>query len=200
VNAPTLSASDTAALAALAASPLAAEAAARIEAARTARRRELIEAMQRTEAAALAEARTRGAAAAAQRAEVTKARAALDAAAAKLHQLEGDASIADDLAARVRLRAGHELAALGNAAIDETLRKLAIAETQARTRIGYRILRDANGREVGATETDARAKPRRERMRTLAAALEGLRFDPAVTPAEIERKCSAAAAEADAPT
>lgn len=193
--APAITPLDARSLEALARSPMAAEAAARHEAERSHKRRSILEAMQRDEAAARAEADSKGAQAIAQRAAAEKARATWLQEAGKLQALEWEASRASERADHARGRADAALANLGNAAIVPTIHRLRVAQTESRNAIGYRVERDRYGRTTGAPEKDPTHRLRAARMGELAAAIEALRFDLTASPATIEARCREAIAE-----
>lgn len=198
--APLLSDADRQALAALASSPLAAELAAKVDAERAARRRELIEAMHRDAAAARAEAEAKGKAALAQRDDVARRRAAYVEAAGMLRALEAEAGAAGDRAERVTLRADRDLAELGGARLDATLHAVRVAARQSQALVDHRVTRDPYGRVTSTHEADPSHGIRWRRMEALAAELEALRHDLGTTPSEIEARCREVLAEVERTT
>lgn len=195
----TLTPAELGALAALADSPLAAEARARHETARTAKRREIIAAMRRSEAIAKAEAERLGAAAATQRLEVDRLRVALVTAHAELHGLESAAGDAASAAERALLRANAALGPLGGAELDDAIRQLTFAARHARALIGYREGRDWRG-VVTISEADPAIRDRAIALDLKILKLQALQFAD-VPPAEIAEFCreALAALEADRP-
>ncbi len=185
------------ALAALAASPLAAELAAKVDGERAARRCEVIEAMHRDAAAAKAEAEAMGNAALAQRDDVARRRADYLAALGRQRELEGAASAATHQAERAVLRADRDLAELGGDRLDAALYLVRVAARQSQALIDHRVTRDHYGNVADVREADPSHSARWRRMTALAAELEAMRYDPAVTPAAIEARCREALAEVD---
>lgn len=188
------------ALAALAASPLAAELAAKVDGERAARRCEVIEAMHRDAAAAKAEAEAMGNAALAQRDDVARRRADYLAALGRQRELEDAASAATHQAERAVLRADRDLAELGGDRLDATLHAVRVAARQSQALVDHRVTRDPYGRVTSTHEADPSHGIRWRRMEALAAELEALRHDLGTTPSEIEARCREVLAEVERTT
>lgn len=111
---------------------------------------------------------------------------------------EWTASWASDRIERLGGRADFDLGELGSAAIDRAIHEIRHADMAARTSFaGVRLIRNWRGTVTDAELADPTFDGFIARMAELRAEIEALRFSD-LTPAEIEKRCEAAVAEAQA--
>jgi hypothetical protein len=196
MSAATLTAEQTAALAALADGPAARAAVAAREAERAEQRQAVLARLADDLAAAREAAEAAGAAVAPLAAAAEKARAAHEVALAKLHAAEAERSRTGAAVEAVEGRAVHELRPLGGSAIDDTLRAVLHGERTALGGLTFRAARGAFGGGESVTGPDASAVAWVSRLRAMRAELEAMRLAD-VTPQAIEARCATIAAEVE---
>lgn len=189
MNAVVITEAQQTALALLAASPLAAEAAARHEAARAQARRDALARLQSDESAALAALDAAGAAEATARREVERLQAELRGAVGRLRDAARRETELTAAREAVVSRARRELAPLGGSAIDDALTAVRWAGRTAASAISFRVRPDWYGGEKAPQIVDDTLPARAAQMAALGVELEGLRLAD-MAPAAIEARCS----------